>query len=50
VPLPAGAPNSAEAIPPSQVENRSLLLILESLIPVGLLMGGVILAVYLRRR
>lgn len=42
--IPAGA------IPPAQVENRSLLLILEALIPVGLLMGGVVIAVYLRRR
>lgn len=49
-PAPSDAPDAAEAIPPSQVENRSLLLILEALIPVGLLMGGVVLAVYLRRR
>jgi hypothetical protein len=38
------------AIPPAQVENRSLLLILESLIPVGLLLAGVVIVVYRRRR
>jgi len=47
---PAASVNTADAIPPSQGENRSMLLILESLIPVGLLLGGVVLAVYLRRR
>jgi hypothetical protein len=48
VPLPSVAPG--DAVLPSDIENRSVLLILESLIPVGLLLGGVLLAAHLRRR
>ena len=47
-PLSSFAP--ADAIPPADVENRSVLLILQAMMPVGLLLGGIVLVVYLRRR
>lgn len=48
VPLSTLAPE--DAIPPADVENRSVLLILLAMVPVGVLLGGVVLVSYFRRR
>jgi len=48
VPLSTLAPE--EAISPADIENRSVLLILLAMVPVGVLLGGVVLVSYFRRR
>jgi hypothetical protein len=48
--LPLASLAPGDAVPPADTENRSLLLILQAMVPVGLLLGAVVLAVYLRRR
>ncbi len=39
-----------DAVPPADIENRSLLIILQAMIPVLLFLGGVVVVVNLRRR
>jgi hypothetical protein len=48
VPLSTLAPQ--DAIPPADVEKRSVLLVLLAMVPVGMLLGGVVLVSYFRRR
>lgn len=48
--LPLSSLAPGDAVPPADTENRSLLLIFQAMVPVGLLLGAVVLAVYLRRR